>query len=99
MYAIRTLLPLCNHVYIHMLYMTTPPQAYGRDLAEANEWCKKYQATGNVKELTQAWELYYHVFRKISKQLPQVWCVCVCHCGRALFRMWLDIVGGLYLEI
>ena len=29
-------------------------------------------------------------------------CVHVCHCGRALFRMWLyiaDIVGGLYLEI
>jgi FKBP12-rapamycin complex-associated protein len=46
--------------------------AYGRDLAEAYEWCKKYQSTGNVKELTQAWELYYHVFRKISKQLPQL---------------------------
>ena len=25
-----------------------------------------------MKELTQAWELYYHVFRRISKQLPQV---------------------------
>lgn len=47
-------------------------QAYGRDLAEANEWCKKYSATCNVKDLTQAWELYYHVFRRISKQLPQV---------------------------
>ena len=47
-------------------------QAYGRDLAEANEWCKKYMATSNVKDLTQAWELYYHVFRRISKQLPQV---------------------------
>ncbi|CAI7993434.1 Serine/threonine-protein kinase tor, partial [Geodia barretti] len=46
--------------------------AYGRDLAEAYEWCKKYQSTANVKELTQAWELYYHVFRKISKQLPQL---------------------------
>ena len=47
-------------------------QAYGRDLAEAYEWCKKYQSTNNVKDLTQAWELYYHVFRRISKQLPQV---------------------------
>ena len=47
-------------------------QAYGRDLAEASEWCKKFQSTTNVKDLTQAWELYYHVFRRISKQLPQV---------------------------
>ncbi len=48
--------------------------AYGRDLAEAYEWCKKYQNTKNMKDLTQAWELYYHVFRRISKQLPQVHC-------------------------
>ena len=31
-----------------------------------------YQRTGNVKDLTQAWDLYYHVFRRISKQLPQL---------------------------
>lgn len=30
--------------------------------------------SGNVKDLTQAWDLYYHVFRRISKQLPQVGC-------------------------
>ncbi|XP_053376740.1 serine/threonine-protein kinase mTOR-like [Mercenaria mercenaria] len=47
-------------------------QAYGRDLMEAQEWCKKYQRSGNVKDLTQAWDLYYHVFRRISKQLPQL---------------------------
>ena len=47
-------------------------QAYGRDLMEAQEWCKKYQRSGNVKDLTEAWDLYYHVFRKISKQLPQL---------------------------
>ena len=41
-------------------------------MAEASEWCKKYQTSNNVKDLTQAWELYYHVFRRISKQLPQV---------------------------
>ncbi|KAK8760973.1 hypothetical protein V5799_027758, partial [Amblyomma americanum] len=46
--------------------------AYGRDLAEALEWCKKYQRSLNVKDLTQAWDLYYHVFRRISKQLPQM---------------------------
>ncbi|CAC5403934.1 MTOR [Mytilus coruscus] len=47
-------------------------QAYGRDLMEAQDWCKKYQRSGNVKDLTQAWDLYYHVFRRISKQLPQL---------------------------
>ncbi|XP_027052994.1 serine/threonine-protein kinase mTOR [Pocillopora verrucosa] len=47
-------------------------QAYGRDLMEAQEWCRKYQRSGNVKDLTQAWDLYYLVFRRISKQLPQL---------------------------
>nr|QIE08260.1 nSMVp-FRB-2A-FKBP-cSMVp [Vector 4j_pSin-nSMVp-FRB-2A-FKBP-cSMVp] len=43
-------------------------QAYGRDLMEAQEWCRKYMKSGNVKDLLQAWDLYYHVFRRISKQ-------------------------------
>ncbi|XP_041377661.1 serine/threonine-protein kinase mTOR-like isoform X2 [Gigantopelta aegis] len=47
-------------------------QAYGRDLMEAQEWCRKYHRSGNIKDLTQAWDLYYHVFRRISKQLPQL---------------------------
>nr|QKE44369.1 FRB-ORK [Cloning vector pMSx228] len=42
-------------------------QAYGRDLMEAQEWCRKYMKSGNVKDLLQAWDLYYHVFRRISK--------------------------------
>lgn len=36
------------------------------------DWCRKFSRSGNVKDLTQAWDLYYHVFRKISKQLPQL---------------------------
>lgn len=47
-------------------------QAYGRDLLEAQEWCKIYQRSQQVKDLTQAWDLYYHVFRRITKQLPQL---------------------------
>ncbi|KAI1309348.1 Serine/threonine-protein kinase mTOR [Halotydeus destructor] len=47
-------------------------QMYGRDLMEALEWCKKFQNSANVKDLTQAWDLYYHVFRRISKQLPSL---------------------------
>jgi len=55
---------------IHVLYIYQ--QAYGVELNEALEWCKKYQRTHNVKELTKAWDSYYHVFRRISKQLPMV---------------------------
>ncbi|KAJ8979409.1 hypothetical protein NQ317_015841 [Molorchus minor] len=47
-------------------------QAYGRDLTEANEWCQRYRVSGNTRDLNQAWDLYYHVFRRISRQLPQL---------------------------
>lgn len=47
-------------------------QAYGRDLTEAQEWCQRYKVSGNVRDLNQAWDLYYHVFRRISRQLPQL---------------------------
>ncbi|GFP88661.1 serine/threonine-protein kinase tor [Phtheirospermum japonicum] len=44
-------------------------QAYRHELLEAYECCMKYQRTGKDAELTQAWDLYYHVFRRIDKQL------------------------------
>ncbi|XP_042517087.1 serine/threonine-protein kinase TOR isoform X2 [Macadamia integrifolia] len=47
-------------------------QAYGRELQEAYECCMKYKRTGKDAELTQAWDLYYHVFRRIDKQLPSL---------------------------
>lgn len=47
-------------------------QAFGRDLQEAREWCIKYRKTGEIGDLNQAWDLYYQVFRKITKQLPQL---------------------------
>ena len=47
-------------------------QAYGRELHEANEWCSKYKHTGREAELNQAWDLYYHVFKRINKQLPSL---------------------------
>lgn len=30
------------------------------------------QESGSVRDLNQAWDLYYHVFRRISRQLPQL---------------------------
>ncbi|GAO47492.1 hypothetical protein G7K_1698-t1 [Saitoella complicata NRRL Y-17804] len=47
-------------------------QAFGRDLQEARDWCSKYKRSGEPTDLNQAWDLYYQVFRKISKQLPQL---------------------------
>ncbi|KAH0728770.1 hypothetical protein KY284_004635 [Solanum tuberosum] len=44
-------------------------QAYRIELLEAYECCMKYRRTGKDAELTQAWDLYYHVFRRIDKQL------------------------------
>nr|QXN57741.1 serine/threonine-protein kinase [Bemisia tabaci] len=47
-------------------------QAYGRELVEALDWCHRYKVSANVRDLNEAWDLYYHVFRKISRQLPQL---------------------------
>jgi FKBP12-rapamycin complex-associated protein len=47
-------------------------QTYGRDLADAHDWCRNFQRTGNNDDLNQAWDLYYQVFRRIAKQLPQL---------------------------
>ncbi|KAI9820202.1 MAG: phosphatidylinositol kinase- protein kinase tor1 [Pycnora praestabilis] len=47
-------------------------QAFGRDLQEARDWCGTYRRTGEVGDLNQAWDLYYQVFRKIARQLPQL---------------------------
>ncbi|XP_077223933.1 target of rapamycin isoform X2 [Tasmannia lanceolata] len=47
-------------------------QAYGCELLEAHECCLKYRRTGKDAELTRAWDLYYHVFKRIDKQLPSL---------------------------
>ncbi|KAG1057434.1 hypothetical protein G6F43_000742 [Rhizopus delemar] len=47
-------------------------QAFGRDLQEAQEWCHRYRETRDLNNLNQAWELYYQVFRRIVRQLPQL---------------------------
>lgn len=47
-------------------------QAYRHELLEAYECCMKYRRTGKDAELTQAWDLYYHVFRRIDKQLQSL---------------------------
>lgn len=36
-----------------LVIVVTVDQTYGRELAEANEWCMKYRRTGKEAELTQ----------------------------------------------
>ena len=44
---------------------------FGKQLREAFLCCKRFRQTNRSAELDKAWELYYDVFRKINKQLPQ----------------------------
>jgi tetratricopeptide (TPR) repeat protein len=45
-------------------------QSFGKELDNAYKWLLAYRASGRVGDLSQAWDLYYHVFRKINKVLP-----------------------------
>ena len=47
-------------------------QAYGSDLSEARKWTERYENSNSNRDLNQAWDLYYHVFRRISRQLPKL---------------------------
>lgn len=47
-------------------------QTFGRDLTEAREWCRQFEQSRDVNDLNQAWDLYYQVFRRIARQLPQL---------------------------
>lgn len=47
-------------------------QAYGRDLNEAKEFCRRFRQSRNNKEIDMAWEKYYAVFKRITKQLQQI---------------------------
>ena len=49
-----------------------PWQNYGRELNEAYECTQKYRQSRKEAELHQAWDLYYHVFKRINKQLPSL---------------------------
>ncbi|KAI6932107.1 TOR1 phosphatidylinositol 3-kinase, partial [Hortaea werneckii] len=47
-------------------------QSFGRDLAEARDWCEAYKTTNEIGDVNQAWDLYYGVFKRIARQLPQL---------------------------
>ena len=45
---------------------------FGRELNDANEWTMNYRRTKEINNLNQAWDIYYNVFRRISRQFPQL---------------------------
>eukprot|EP00168_Porphyra_purpurea_P002178 TRINITY_DN1254_c0_g1_i5.p1 TRINITY_DN1254_c0_g1~~TRINITY_DN1254_c0_g1_i5.p1 ORF type:complete len:2806 (-),score=579.71 TRINITY_DN1254_c0_g1_i5:1523-9940(-) len=45
---------------------------FGRDLAEAAEWCRRFRASRREADLNQAWDLYYHVFKRINRKLTSM---------------------------
>ncbi|KAI0078720.1 phosphatidylinositol 3-kinase [Panus rudis PR-1116 ss-1] len=51
---------------------TSFAQVFGRDLHEAREACRRYRLYGEPQDIEKAWEIYYGVFKKIEKQLPQL---------------------------
>ncbi|GMR53581.1 hypothetical protein PMAYCL1PPCAC_23776, partial [Pristionchus mayeri] len=47
-------------------------QTYLCDLEDARKFCLAYERTQNGKELSQAWELYYGIFKRIASQLKTI---------------------------
>lgn len=45
---------------------------FGRDLSHAYEWVLSFRRTKDIAKLNQAWDIYYNVFRRINRQLPQL---------------------------
>ncbi|OWB72318.1 hypothetical protein B5S31_g2025 [[Candida] boidinii] len=46
--------------------------SFGKDLNDAHQWLLNYKRTKDIAYLNQAWDLYYNVFRRISRQLPTI---------------------------
>ncbi|KAF9047130.1 phosphatidylinositol 3-kinase [Hymenopellis radicata] len=47
-------------------------QTFGKDLRSARDACHRYRQYGDTSDLDKAWDIYYAVFKKIEKQLPQL---------------------------
>ncbi|KAG5650773.1 hypothetical protein H0H81_011098 [Sphagnurus paluster] len=51
---------------------TSFAQVFGRELREAREATRRWRTHGDTGELDKAWDIYYNVFKKVEKQLPQL---------------------------
>lgn len=59
---------------------------FGRDLGNAYSFVTKYKVSHDVSNLNQAWDIYYNVFRKISKLVPQLEMIELQHVSPKLLR-------------
>lgn len=84
--------PVARPPHCHPRCPSAPAQAYGRELDEAYEWCLKYKQSRKEAELHQAWDLYYHVFKRINKQLPSLTTLELQYVAPALVRA--QVRGG-----
>ena len=68
-------------------------------LQEAFDWCTKYRASGRSADLQQAWDLYYHVFRRLFRQIQARTTLDLNHVAPALVRaQGLELaVPGTYI--
>ena len=74
-------------------------QAYGRELNDAYQWLQRFLQDRKEAELHQAWDLYYHVFKRINKQLPSLTTLDLQyvspHLARAEARRSLSVIPAL----
>ena len=69
-------------------------------MSEAFEWLEKYKVSRKEAELHQAWDLYYHVFKRINKQLHSISTLDLQYVAPALVRaqgMELAVPGEWWL--
>ncbi len=57
-----------------------------RELAEAYEWLCNFRVSHKEPDLHQAWDLYYHVFKRINKQLHSLQTLDLQYVAPALVR-------------
>ena len=54
------------------IHETSFAQVFGRDLHDAREATRRFLQYGETSSLDRAWDIYYGIFRKVEKQLPQL---------------------------
>lgn len=47
-------------------------QSFGRDLDEALRWCTAWRTSDDIGDINSAWDVYYAVFKRLQRQLPQL---------------------------
>eukprot|EP01138_Halocafeteria_seosinensis_P014561 gb/GECG01014866.1/.p1 GENE.gb/GECG01014866.1/~~gb/GECG01014866.1/.p1 ORF type:complete len:3652 (+),score=422.49 gb/GECG01014866.1/:1-10956(+) len=71
---LETLLPLHEKVARggNTAHEMTFVQSYGRDLAKAHDWLKRYERHKDENDISAAWKIYYNVFKRIDNSLSQL---------------------------